>query len=176
MGQKPNEKLAATPTDESSAGGLTLMEDLTILCSLNDPPCFLSLAAQCLAALLSRRSCHVLVFGKQVSRWGERITPWSLLGDACRLRTQGCNNCCIECVLVSSHLPCLARQLTSPDGRSLILYTIHYFSKCTTSCLIFVHYEALHYYRTCCWTRNKNIGYMTKTSLLTLGILGIWNF
>ena len=127
MGQKPNEKLAATPTDESSAGGLTLMEDLTILCSLNDPPCFLSLAAQCLAALLSRRSCHVLVFGKRVSRWGERITPWSLLGDACRLRAQGCNNCCIECVLVSSHLRCLARQLTSPDGRSLILCPINFF-------------------------------------------------
>ena len=60
-------------------------------------------------------SCPVI---RKVSRWGERITRWSLLGDACRLRAQGCNIYCIECVLVFSHHPCLARQLTSPDGRS----------------------------------------------------------
>ena len=43
------------------------------VCSLNDSPCFLSSAAQCLAALVSRRSCyvtHVLSFGKSLG--GER--------------------------------------------------------------------------------------------------------
>ena len=43
------------------------------VCSLNDPPCFLSSATQCLTALGSRRSCyvtHVLSFGKSLG--GER--------------------------------------------------------------------------------------------------------
>ena len=62
-------------------------EDVGQVCSLNDPPCFLSSAAQCLAALASRRSCyvtHVLSFGKSLG--GERKSRlghcWAMLAGS----------------------------------------------------------------------------------------------
>ena len=68
-------RVGAALADKGSARGLSLMEDLGSLCNSKDP-CILSSALQCLAALVSKRSCLVLV---------------------------------------SSHLPCLVEQLTSPD-------------------------------------------------------------
>ena len=79
-GPSPSTRLAvfrvgAALADKGSARGLSLMEDLGSLCNSKDP-CILSSALQCLAALVSKRSCLVLV---------------------------------------SSHLPSLVEQLTSPD-------------------------------------------------------------
>ena len=68
-------RVGAALADKGSARGLSLMEDLGSLCNSKDP-CILSSALQCLAALVSKRSCLVLV---------------------------------------SSHLPCLVEQFTSPD-------------------------------------------------------------
>ena len=116
--------IGLAPEEEGSKRCFTKMWGCRTSLQFERPSLFSQFSSAVLGSLGEQKellcdSCPVI---RKVSRWGEKITPWSLLGDACRLRAQGCNNYCIECVLVFSHHPCLARQLTSPDGRSLILF------------------------------------------------------
>ena len=69
----PEERYIVVIVRKGRRDVLRRCEDVGQVCSLNDPPCFLSSATQCLAALVSRRSCyvtHVLSFGKSLG--GER--------------------------------------------------------------------------------------------------------
>ena len=144
IGLAPEERHIAVIVRKGRRDVLRRCEDVGQVCSLNDPPCFLSSAAQCLAALVSKRSCyvtHVLSFGKSLG--GERK---SHLGHCWVMLAGSAPRGVITTTLnVSwSYHPCLAQQSTSPDGRSFILYIC--FSKCTTFCLLFGLFEAVHYY------------------------------